>query len=710
MVPETNTAADPARSASPAAVDHNPPDEFQWLEDIYGDEQLSWVAEQNARTDDMLLSGDYERLERGVLEVLDSNDRIPMVTKRGDFYYNFWRDEEHPRGIWRRTTWDSYQSAEPDWEVLLDVDSLARQEGTEWVFAGASLLRPDYTRALISLSPDGGDAKAVREFDVESRSFVDGGFNLPSAKTSVSWVDRDTIYVGTDFGPGSMTTSSYPRTNRRLRRGQSLAEAELVFEVEQDHMMAILVRDLTPGFERDIALDIVDFYNRRSYVMTDGGWQHIDVPDDVNVDLHRDWILFRPQTPWELEGTTYPAGSLLAAGLDGFLAGTREVTVLFTPDENTALQSWSWTADHLLLNLLQDVSSVIRVLTPGPEDWDEAPLGTAPPLHAVEAFAVDDEDPEAGNDYWLVVSGFLTPTTLSRGSIGSDATEVKTSPSHFNNDDYMVEQHFAISRDGTRVPYFQVSGKDLELDGANPTLLSGYGGFQIPRTPAYSGATGRTWLERRTEPADDGVSRGGVYVVANIRGGGEYGPGWHRAALQENRHRAYEDFAAVAEDLIERDVTSRKHLGCEGRSNGGLLVGNMLTHYPHLFGAVSCGVPLLDMRRYTKLSAGYSWIAEYGDPDDEEQWQFISTFSPYHNLRDGVDYPFAYIYTATSDDRVGPVQARKMAGRMESMGIPNVWFYESMEGGHAGAADNRQAARLHTSSHEFLWKATTGQL
>ncbi|GAB3272474.1 prolyl oligopeptidase family serine peptidase [Arthrobacter pigmenti] len=708
MVSENAPAAAPA--TAPTAVDHNPADEFQWLEDIYGSEQLSWVAEQNARTDEMLESGGYEDLERSVLEVLDSNDRIPMVTKRGDFYYNFWRDEVNPRGLWRRTTWESYQSPEPEWEVLLDVDRLAREEETEWVFAGASLLRPDYTRALLFLSPDGGDAKAVREFDVESRSFVDGGFNLPSAKTNVSWVDRDTIYVGTDFGPGSMTTSSYPRTDRRLRRGQSLDEAELVFEVEQDHMMAILVRDLTPGYERDVAIDIVDFYNRRNYVMVDGGWQHIDVPDDVNVDLHRNWLLFRPQTEWHLEGRTYPPGSLLAAGLDDFLAGERNLTVLFTGDEHTALQSWSWTADHLLLNLLQDVSSAIRVLTPGENDWDEVELDTAPPLHAVDAFAVDDEDSEAGNDYWLVVSGYLTPTTLSRGSVGGTATEVKASPSYFNTGDYVVEQHFATSRDGTRVPYFQVSGKDLELDGSNPTLLSGYGGFQIPRTPAYSGATGRTWLQRRTEPDSDGRSRGGVYVVANIRGGGEYGPAWHRAALQENRHRAYEDFAAVAEDLIDRDVTSRNHLGCEGRSNGGLLVGNMLTHYPHLFGAVSCGVPLLDMRRYTKLSAGYSWIAEYGDPDDEEQWQFISTFSPYHNLHDGVDYPSVYIYTATSDDRVGPVQARKMAGRMESMGIANVWFYESMEGGHAGAADNRQAARLHTSSHEFLWKATTGQL
>ena len=690
------------------AVEHHPADEFAWLEDIYGEDQLNWVREQNARTDDMLLSEDYAAMERSVLDVLDSTDRIPMVTKRGDFYYNFWRDEQHPRGLWRRTTWQSYQSESPDWDVLLDVDELCRTEGVEWVFAGTSMLRPHFNRALVLLSPDGGDAKAIREFDVESRTFVDGGFNLPSAKTGVSWVDEDTIYVGTDFGPGSMTTSSYPRTTRRLRRGQALADAELVFEVPADHMMAVLNRDLTPGFERDIAVDIIDFYTRRTHLLLDGKWVAIDVPEDVNVQLHRQWILFRPQTPWVVENATHQPGSLLVIELDRYLAGQRRLETLFAPDTKTALQSWSWTRDHLLLNLLQDVSSKIRVLTPGAESWSAADLDDAPPLHSVDAYAVDDEDDAYGNDYWLLITGFLTPSTLQRGTIGAQPATVKSSPSYFDADQYTVEQHFAVSKDGTRVPYFQLASKDLVLDGGNPTMVSGYGGFQIARTPAYSGATGRTWLERRTELS--GRSRGGVYVVANIRGGGEYGPSWHRAALQENRHRAYEDFAAVGRDLVARGVTSRPHLGCEGRSNGGLLVGNMLTHYPEVYGAVSCGVPLLDMRRYTKLSAGYSWIAEYGDPDDVDQWQFISTFSPYHNVRDGVEYPATFIYTATSDDRVGPVQARKMTARMHSMGIPDVWFYESLEGGHAGATDNRQAARLHSASHEFLWKATTTQL
>ena len=318
--------------------------------------------------------------------------------------------------------------------------------------------------------------------------------------------------------------------------------------------------------------------------------------------------------------------------------------------------------------------------------------------------------PAAAQD---TADGDVADGGAASGGVVSRHTEVKRSPSFFNEAAYEVQQHFAVSLDGTKVPYFQVASKDLVLDGENPTQLSGYGGFEVSRTPAYSGTIGRAWLERRTAgiASDDGAaahSRGGVYVVANIRGGGEYGPSWHRAALQENRHRAYEDFAAVAKDLISRGVTSRRRLGCVGGSNGGLLVGNMLTQYPELFGAVSCGVPLLDMRRYTKLSAGYSWIAEYGDPDVPEQWDFIRTFSPYHLLRDGVEYPETFIWTATSDDRVGPVQARKMAARMQAMGIPNVWFHEALEGGHAGASDNRQAAALQARSNHFLWVSLAG--
>ncbi|WAH99233.1 prolyl oligopeptidase family serine peptidase [Arthrobacter sp. MMS18-M83] len=747
----TTTAADQApvpdnETAKGTANASEPVDENIWLEDVHGEEQLDWVREQNARTEDLLDDAEYAALEAGILEVLDSTDKIAMVNKRGEHYYNFWKDQQNPKGLWRRTTWESYLSDSPEWDVLLDIDALAEAEGEEWVFHGANFLRPaegePHRLAVIALSPDGGDANRHREFDVETRTFVHpaaGGFDLPTAKGNVSWLDADTLLVSTTADGLPKTSSSYARTGVKLRRGQTLTEAERIFEIPEDHMMALVAHDSTPGFERTFAVDWIDFFNRSTSVLRDDAWLAIDVPTDVNLSSHREWLMFRPRQDWNVGGATYPAGSLLAADFEGYLSGARDFTVLFTPDEHTSLQSWSWTRDYLLLNLLHDVSSEIRVLAPVWKDsaggWAVTLLDACPPLHDVNAYAVDDEDEaegdDAGNDYWLVATGFTTPTTLMRGTlspgiaaysldaghdggVSSTHAVVKSSPSFFNETDYEVQQHFATSADGTRVPYFQVASKDLDLDGENPTQLSGYGGFEISRTPAYSGAIGRAWLERRSESiqSDDGSpahSRGGVYVVANIRGGGEYGPAWHRAALQEKRHRAFEDFAAVARDLISRGVTSPRRLGCVGGSNGGLLVGNMLTQYPELFGAVSCGVPLLDMRRYTKLSAGYSWIAEYGDPDVPEQWEFIRTFSPYHLLRDGVDYPETFIWTATSDDRVGPVQARKMAARMQAMGIPNVWFHEALEGGHAGASDNRQAASLQARSQHFLWRALAGK-
>jgi prolyl oligopeptidase len=778
----TTTAADQAPGSSSAStptptgtvpsgvgpgvapgVAPEPPDENVWLEDIYGEDPLAWVREQNARTEDLLEDAEYAVLEGRILEVLDSTDRIAMVGKRGDWYYNFWKDRANPKGLWRRTTWESYLTDSPEWDVLLDVDALAAAEGVEWVFHGATFLRPEtgapYRQALVALSPDGGDANRYREFDVDTRTFVDpaaGGFDLPTAKGNVSWLDADTLLVASTAEDLPRTASGYARTAVTLRRGEALGAASPLFEVPEAHMMAVVAHDSTPGFERTFAVDYVDFYNRSTFVRSADTWVEIEAPTDVNLSAHREWLLFRPQQDWALDGETYPAGSLLAAKFDDYLAGSRDLLVLFSPDAHTSLQSWSWTRNFLLLNLLRDVSSEIRVLDPSmPASsapavaaggavtdsasgaWASSLLDACPPLHDVNAYAVDDEDEGpadggAGDDFWLVATGFTTPSTLMRGTLeraapGSAAevstaavstgvvsrhAQVKASPSFFNEADYEVEQHFAVSADGTRVPYFQVAARGLVLDGQNPTQLSGYGGFEVSRTPAYSGTVGRAWLERRTAVTGDAGepqhSRGGVYVVANIRGGGEYGPGWHRAALKENRHRAFEDFAAVARDLVSRGVTSRERLGCVGGSNGGLLVGNMLTSYPELFGAVSCGVPLLDMRRYTKLSAGHSWIAEYGDPDVPEEWEYIRTFSPYHLLRDGVEYPETFIWTATSDDRVGPVQARKMAARMEAMGIRNVWFHESLEGGHAGASDNRQAAALQARSQHFLWRALAG--
>ncbi|MGM7666326.1 prolyl oligopeptidase family serine peptidase [Microbacterium sp. A93] len=752
--------------------DSQPTDDFLWLEDIHGQKPLDWVRQQNARTESLLDSDRFADLQQDLTAILDAPDRIPHVSKRGGWYYNFWRDGEHPRGLWRRTRWEAYLSGEPAWEVLLDVDALAAAEDTDWVFAGARLLRPDWDRALLSLSPDGGDAVAVREFDLGTRSFVTApeGFELPVAKTQASWISRDQLLVGTvtDADPeaGDATRSSYTRNLRVLDRGGPLEAAETVFAVDREHVAAFGGHDSTPGWERTVAIDAIDFYQSTTWLRdpdggsgADGnrsgadcdrtGWRRLDVPLDAEVDVHRQWLTVFLKSEWELPGAAHPAGSLLVCTVDGFLDGSEEPRPAFLPTRGTTLSAWAWTASHLVLTVLQDVASALYALPQGSLAAPESGVPSsrvaldatrrillenpnpADPFLTLGVAAVDDEDPDCGDDLWITATGALTPPTLLRATLpthlGAAGTEtvpagvvpelvtVRTGPERFDATGLQVRQHFAVSDDGTRVPYFQIGPAELELDGANPVLMDGYGGFLASKLPGYSGVYGRGWLTRRNPEG-----RQGIHVIANIRGGGEYGPDWHRAALKQNRHRAYEDFAAIARDLKNRGVADRAHLAATGRSNGGLLMGAMATLYPELFGALSCGVPLLDMRRYTVLSAGHSWIAEYGDPDVPAEWEFIRTFSPYHLLLDrpvagavqgrdgggpGTGYPDLLVWTATSDDRVGPEQARKMAARMLDLGVPNVWFHEDLDGGHAGASDNRQAAALHARSLEFLWKA-----
>ena len=686
-----NTAhADTTRP--PAAGD----DPYLWLEATHGTRAMDWVKQQNAITEKAFASSaEFDHTRNQILEVLDSDARIPYVSRMGEYLYNFWQDKAHPRGLWRRTTLAEYRKADPQWETVLDVDALNKAEGKRWVFKGVDCLKPAYTRCLLSLSPDGGDAVVVREFDIPSKSFVKGGFELPVAKTQVSWIDQDHIYVGTDFGPGSMTQSSYPRIAKEWTRGTPLSAASTVYEGKPTDMSVNAYHDRTPGFERDFVQVTTDFFHSTTYLRKNGKLLKLDIPTDASADAHREWLLVTLRSPWTVGGTTYPNGALIAAKFDDFMAGRRAFTVLFKPDAHTALSSYAWTQHHLIVDVLDDVKSRLEVLTPPGSaatagDWKREAMPGAPAMSTV---AVVDTDPDHSDEYWLTVTGFLTPPTLERGVLGQGKAEtIKHQPAFFDASKFSVTQHFVRSKDGTRVPYFEVAPRDLKLDGSNRTLLYGYGGFEVSLQPYYSGSVGRAWLDR-----------GGVYVVANIRGGGEYGPAWHQAALQANRPRAYQDFAAVAEDLVKRGITSARHLGAEGGSNGGLLMGNMLTQYPQLFGAIACEVPLLDMKRYIHLDAGASWIAEYGNPDDPKQWAFIKTFSPYQNLHRETRYPPVLFYTTTSDDRVGPAQARKMAAKMEGMGIPNVWFYENLEGGHGAGADNKQSAHMHAMVYDFLW-------
>jgi prolyl oligopeptidase len=667
-----------------AAGDDDP---YLWLEEVTGDDALAWVRARNEETvADLAGTPRFAELRDELLRVLDADDRIPYARRRGRYLYNFWQDAAHPRGLWRRTTLDEYRGERPDWETVLDVDALGEQEGENWVWQGATVLRPGHRLALVELSRGGADASVVREFDLEELRFVAGGFELPEAKSQISWIDADRTYVGTDFGAGSLTNSGYPRIVKEWHRGTPLDQAVTVFEGKPEDVAVHGHHDPTEGHERDFVTRSLDFWRSERYLRTPDGLVPLDVPEDAKISTHREWLLVTTRTEWRVGSATHPAGALLAIRFDDFLAGRRELAVLFEPDEHTALQYHVWTRHHLILATLTDVTSRLEVLTPGPKGWSRAPLGSVPDLSSAD---VIDTDPDHSDEYFIDTSGYTQPATLQRGEIGHEPETIKQAPAFFDTTGLTVRQYFATSADGTRVPYFVV-GRDTSTPG--PTLLYGYGGYEVSLTPAYSGTVGRSWL-----------ARGGTYVVANIRGGGEYGSSWHTSAMKANRIRVYEDFVAVATDLVERGITTPQRLGIQGGSNGGLLMGVMLTHHPELFGAIVAQVPLLDMRRYHLLLAGASWMAEYGDPDDPADWSYLRHHSPYHNLHSGQTYPPLLLITSTRDDRVHPGHARKMAARMRES-AHDVQYYENIEGGHGAAADNEQLAFRSALAYEFLWR------
>jgi prolyl oligopeptidase len=663
-------------------------DPYLWLEDVTGEKSLSWVREQNADAKKELeAQPEFAGLRDDIRGILDSNVRIPYVTKQGDFYYNFWRDKTNPAGIWRRTTLAEYRKAEPQWEVLLDVDALNKTEKENWVWHGNSCLRPSYTKCLISLSRGGADADVTREFNVASKEWIKDGFFRPEAKGSLSWIDENSVYVSTDFGAGSMTDSGYARIAKVWSRGTPMSAAKTVYEGEMKDLGVGAYHDDTPGYERDFVSRNIAFYNDELYYRNaDSSLIKIDAPNSANKSVYREWLSLELREPYTANGKTYAAGSMIVTKFEDFLKGGRHFDVLFEPSDTTSFVSLSPTKNYFILNVLDNVKNRLYVLKHGDKGWSREPLKGAPSFGTVGASGVDPED---SDDYFLTVTDYITPTTLMLGTVGKNPETLKQLPAFFDAKDLNIQQFFATSKDGTKVPYFMVSNKNTKLDGKNPTLLYGYGGFEISLTPNYSATVGRAWL-----------TQGGVYAVANIRGGGEYGPRWHQAALKEKRHRAYEDFASVAQDLITRKVTSPKHLGMQGGSNGGLLMGNMTVMYPELFGAVVCQVPLLDMKRYNHLLAGASWMAEYGNPDTDD-WKFIQTFSPYQNVKKDVKYPPVLFTTSTRDDRVHPGHARKMMARMKEQGH-DVRYYENIEGGHGGAANNEQTAYMQALAYTFL--------
>ena len=669
--------------AQPQATD----DPYLWLEDVEGERALSWVKERDAEsTRELEAAPGFAALRERLTAIYNSKERIPMPAVRGKWVYNFWQDEAHPRGLWRRATLEEYRKAQPAWETVLDVGRLGADEGVNWVWKGADCLFPDYRRCLVHLSRGGADAVEVREFDTVEKRFVKDGFFSPESKQDLAWRDADAIYIGRDFGPGSMTTSGYPRVVKEWKRGTPLAEAKTVFEGQHGDVGVSAWSVREPGRAYEGLHRSITFYESEDYLRRGERFVRLDTPRDAKVGVGHGYLFVQLRTAWKPGEREFKAGSLIAMDLDGFLDGRREFEPIFEPSERVALQGFGTTRQGLLLNVLDHVNGRAMFVTRDGSRWVSKEIAV-PNATATQAWAFDED---TSDDYWLAVTGFVQPTTLYLGKPDGTREAFKSLPAFFDAKGLSVEQFEATSKDGTRIPYFVVMRADAKRDGNTPTILYGYGGFEIPMTPNYSGTIGAGWLEW-----------GGAYVLANLRGGGEFGPGWHQAAQREGHQRSFDDFIAVAQDLVARGITSPRHLGIMGGSNGGLLVGATFVQRPDLFHAVVCQVPLLDMKRYSKLLAGASWIGEYGDPDVPGDWDFISKYSPYQNVRKDAKYPRVLFTTTTRDDRVHPGHARKMVAKMKAQGH-DVLYFEDVEGGHGAGSTPAQQAYMWTLTYTFL--------
>lgn len=686
-------ASPPSPPAAPheSAVDSNSKtpeptdDDLAYLEEVHGERSLAFARARNAVSEGQLTAAPgFKALEERLQSIYSSKDKIPTPSVSGNTVRNFWTDGDHPRGIWRQTTFAEYKKTTPTWTTLLDIDALNKAENESFVYHGATCLYPQYKKCLVRLSRGGGDAVIVREFDTDKKAFVKDGFVLPEAKSSVAWKDADTIFVATNFGPGTQTKSGYARTVREWKRGTPLAEAKQIFEVEESDIRADCHRTFDHDRKRDFCMRAIDFEHRDLSIFEGGKLVKIDTPADADADVWDDELFIRLRSDWTVEGKTFAKGSLLVTKLQPFMSGKRELTVLFAPTKQSSLASWTFTKNKVVLNVLSDVKNKISVHTRKQGKWSSTSLDEK--AGSVRAGAFDED---RSDDVWLWVEDFTVPSTLQLWSTNTGKREtIKTLPAFFDATDLETTQHFATSKDGTKIPYFEVSKKGKK--GPGPALINAYGGFEISLSPSYGAARGAAWL-----------ARGGTFVLANLRGGGEYGPEWHMAAMKHRRQNAYDDLAAVAEDLVRRGVTTTKTLGVIGGSNGGLLTSVMLTQRPELFGAIVSSVPLTDMKRFHKLLAGASWMSEYGNPENPEDWAALSKFSPLHNIKRGQSYPPVFYTTSTKDDRVHPGHARKMVARLEAMGYAPL-YYENIEGGHGGAADIKQRAYVDALIYTFL--------
>ena len=676
------------------AQTQDPVDPYIWLEEVSSQRSMAWVEHQNEITTNRLESDPrYAHNYAEALEIAGAKDRIPEPEFVHGGIYNFWQDADHLRGIWRKTTLDDYTSQQPHWTTVLDIDALNKAEGKSWVFKGAELLKPDETRCMIELSDGGEDAVIAREFDLDAGRFVDGGFALPRGKHRISWEDKDTLLIATDWTPGDLTTSGYPYIVKRLKRGQPLSAALEVFRgTKDDGGYGVEPSVLHDGQGHSLAFikRPLDTFHSEHYVLTERGAERLSIPAKADlVDLVQGRVILQLDEAWTIAAKIFVPGSVVQTELAATKTspGALRPSLIWAPNSREALNGLSSTRDKLLLGVLDNVQGKAFIYTPSDKDWKREPLRL--PKNVTVSFAAADDK---SNRAFINVSGFLSPTALWLADVDTGALHtVKALPAKFDASHEIVDQFAAVSSDGTKIPYFVVHSKGVKLDGSMPTLLTAYGGFQIAVTPHYSGAMGKLWLEQ-----------GGAYVLANIRGGGEFGPKWHEAGLGVKRQIIYDDFAAVAKDLFARKITSPRRLGIQGGSNGGLLMGVELTEHPELWRAVVISVPLLDMIRISKIAAGASWQGEYGDVNtDPAAKAFWLKTSPYQNLRQGVAYPEPFIFTTTKDDRVGPQHARKFAARMEEMGLPFL-YYENTEGGHGAGADLKQGARTTALTMTYL--------
>ncbi len=662
-------------------------DPYLWLEEVENAEALEWAeAKSAADTTVFEATPEYSEIYDTLIEIYNSRDRIPRPAIRSAWIYNFWQDAEHVRGIWRRTFLDEYVKEEPAWEIVLDLDALAEAEGENWVWGGVSCLSPEYRHCMISLSRGGADASVEREFDAAAKSFVEDGFYVSEAKSRVGWKDENTLWIGTDFGEGSLTESGYPRFVKEWKRGTRIEQATTVYEGSVDDVAVGAYSIHTPEGRYDIVYKTPEFFRGTYFMVLGGRLVKLDVPEDASPQgIFKDQMLLSLRSDWTIGDTTHPQDALLAIDLDAFLGGDRSFEVLFEPSERVSLGSVTHTLNHLLMTTLDNVRSRMYRLTPGESGWAREEI-ELPGLGSAGIGSTGDVD----DNFFFTYTDFLTPSSLYLVRPDDQPLSIKSTPAWFDSDGMATVQYEATSKDGTKIPYFVVTPKGFEANGANPTLLNAYGGFEVSRVPRYSAGLGTAW-----------VGRGGVYVLANIRGGGEFGPKWHQAAVQEKHQTNFDDFIAVAEDLIARKITSPEHLGIMGGSQGGLLVGGALVQRPELFKAVVCQVPLLDMKRYNKLLAGASWMGEYGNPDTDD-WDYMKLWSPYQNLDPKADYPEAFFWTNTRDDRVHPGHARKMVAKMTDMG-KKVYYYENTEGGHGGGANLNQRAYTTALEFSYLW-------